>query len=150
MKSKGMSSASRRPRTSTSENSYGIAAASAFGACIGALLAAILLFVCTFICISVENPDKLTAPLAILSVIVVYFSAGFAAVRKRRAAIPCGALSGGIITAVFFIISLFLNKNLSSGLSLPVSLLIRLSFIVVSILGALLGTNVGVKRKRRK
>ena len=149
MKSKKSSGASRRKRASSSESSYGIVAASAFGACIGMIAATALLLICSLVCISSDDPDKLITPLSLLSSVAVYFLAGFAAVRKRRAAIPCGLLSGGIITAVFFIISLFLSKALSWGLSIPVALLIRLSFVAVSILCALLGTNVAVKKRRK-
>lgn len=149
MKSKGTAATARRTGTSKSSESHSIISASVFGACVGVFTAVILLLVCSFICISAEDPNKLISPLAIFAVIISYLFSGFAASRRRKAALPCGALSGGLLTAVLFLVSLFISKDMSSGLSLPVSMLIRLSFIAVSILGALLGVYMGSKRVRR-
>ena len=141
-------SSSRRP--SATEGTSGIFSASLFGSCVGIFCAVILLFACAIICLFSGDPDKLSAPLAFISVITVYFISGFAAVRKRRAALPCGAICGAILCVIFLLISFFISKDLSMGLSLPVSLLIRLSFVAVSVLGALVGTNVDVKKNRRR
>ncbi len=139
----------RRKRLATGEG-QGVLGASVFGACVGGICAVAMLVVSSLICTFSKDPDKLIAPLGIITSIAAYFFAGFAAARKKRAAIPVGALSGAWLTAAFFIISLFVDKGLSWGLSLTVGLLIRLSFVAVSVLGALLGTNVGAKTKRRR
>ena len=146
MKGKAFSK-KRRSGVSSYEQS-GILGASAFGVFVGAVCAVALALIGTVICAFSASPDALYAPLGLFACIASYFCAGFAGARKKRAAVPVGALCGAILSVVFFIISLFLDKQLSSGTSLTVALLIRLSLIAVSILGALLGTNIGAKRKR--
>lgn len=135
---------------SVRQEPLGIFKASLFGACIGLFCSVALLISSALICLFSNDPDRLIAPLAFISTVAVYFISGFAAVRKRRAALPCGALCGGMMSAVFLLISFFISRDASMGLPLPVSMLIRISFIAVSIIGALLGTNVGVKKPRRR
>ncbi len=139
----------KQKKHSTSE-STGVLHACVFGTCIGIFSTVILLLACTFICLFSQNPDALISPLALCSSVISHLIAGFAASKKKKAALPCGLLSGAMLAAVFFLLSLFLNKTLSWGLPLPVSMLIRLSFIAVSLLGAILGTNTHKKRHSRK
>ncbi|MBQ8818689.1 MAG: TIGR04086 family membrane protein [Clostridia bacterium] len=147
MKSKKSSKQSARKKSSS--QNYSIASASIFGACAGAFLTVISVIICSVICLFSENPDKLISPLAFTSVIIIYFFSGFLASKKKSAAIPCGLLCGVILTLIFFIISLFITETYSSGSSLIVGLLIRISFVAVSIIGALLGTNTANKKRRR-
>ena len=139
----------RRTRPSMGEG-HGIISASGIGAGVGGVCAVALLVVATLICTFSDDPDSIIAPIGMIISVISYFIAGFAASKKRRAAIPVGALSGVMLTAAFIIISLFVDKTLSWELSLTVALLIRLSFVAVSILGALLGTNAISKRKPRR
>ena len=138
---------STSPRATTS---VGVLRASLFGMATATVSAVILLLICSFICMLSSDPSKLISPLSVVCNILIYFIAGFAASKKKAAALPCGALSGGLTCILFFIITLLLDNALSSNLSFPVELLIRLSFIVVSILGALLGVNSTPKRRKRK
>ena len=128
----------------------GVISASVFGWCIGIFCAVVLLLISATVCLFSSDPDKLISPLAFISTVAVYLISGIAAVRKRRAPLPCGAICGIMLSATFGLISVFIDNEGSQGLSLPVSLLIRLSFVAVCILGALLGTNVGVKKSRRR
>lgn len=143
---------SRRKKTSGASKgeSVGVASAALFGVCAGLILSLLLALVCSFICLFSADPDKLMTPLCIVSLIVIYFASGFFASRKKSAAIPCGLCVGGALAVIFWIISLFFSDAYSQGLSVPVELLIRLSFVAVSLVGSLLGVNVGVKRKRRR
>ena len=148
MKSKATA---RKVRASSSKkDGVGVASASLFGICVGLICALALALLCSFICTLSSDPNKLMTPLSTVSLAAVYFSSGFAAAKKRPAAIPCGLLTGGGIAAVFWIISLFFNDSYSSGLSLPVELLIRITFVAVSLVGALIGVNAGTKKRRRR
>ncbi|MBO5204305.1 MAG: TIGR04086 family membrane protein [Clostridia bacterium] len=130
--------------------SAGVMRASLFGVATGTVSAIILLLICSLICMLSSDPNKLISPLSVVCNILIYFIVGFAASKKKAAAIPCGALSGGLMCIIFFLIALLLSDSISSNLSFPVELLIRLSFIVVSILGALLGVNSIPKRRKKK
>lgn len=137
-------------KSNSKSGGHGVLSASVFGACIGIFIAVLLLIICSVLCILSKDPNAVIAPLSAIIILTVYFSSGFAASKKSASAIPCGALSGVFITAVFFIISLFASTDTPSRLSLPVSLLLRLSFIFLAVLGALLGTNTKSKFKRKR
>ncbi len=143
---------SKKAHTATSRTlpKSGVFHASIFGMTTGLICGMLLLLICSLICLFSQDPNKLISPLSVVCGILTYFIAGFAASKKKAAAIPCGALSGVMISIVFFIISFLLNDSLSSSISFPVEMLIRTSFIVVSILGALLGVNSTPKRKKRR
>ena len=148
---KGRIPTSKKKRVSGSQGqSAGVLTASVFGVCIGLLFSVVLALVCSTICVFSSDPDKLISPLSLFSLIAVYLSAGFIAAKKKAAAFPCGLISGGILALVFFTVSCFFDPSYSAGLALPIELLIRLSFVGVSLLGALLGVNVSSKGKRRK
>lgn len=149
MKSK-KGSVTRHRSGGTRGGSCGIIAASSFGACIGIIATVILLLLCTFICLPSEAPERIITPLAVISALTVYFLTGFCSAKKNSAVIPCGILSGAAVTVIFFLLSLFLKKELSANLTLSVSLLIRLSFIAVSVIGALLGANTRTKKRKRR
>lgn len=128
----------------------GIIGASLFGICTGLIMSLVLAIFCSFICLFSKDPSKLMSPLSTASLAAVYLTSGFIAAKKRPAAIPCGLLTGGGIAAIFWIVSLFFDDSYSSGISVPVQLLIRITFVAVSLLGALLGVNAKSKRKLRR
>ena len=131
----------------THPHNSGLVSACVFGAGVGIAATVALLVFCSMICLFSRDPNKTIAPMAFISLVVVYFITGFSSAKRKCAAIPCGVLSGGIITVIFFVISFFVEKNLSSGYSLIIELMIRLSLVVVSIIGALLGTNSKVRKR---
>ena len=145
---KNKATARKARATSSKKESAGVAQASLFGMCVGLIGALALALLCSFICTLSSDPNKLMTPLSTVSLAAVYFSSGFAAAKKRPAAIPCGLLTGSGIAAVFWFASLFFSDSYSNGLSLPVELLIRVSFVAVSLVGALLGVNAGTKKRR--
>ena len=122
--------------------SYGVIAGlvTALLSCVAAAL------VCTFS----KDPDKLTAPLATVSCILAHFVAGLVSAKKKSAAIPCGLCSGGALALIFWIVSLCFSESYSYGMGAAVNLLIRISMVAVSLLGALLGVNTVMKKRRRR
>lgn len=137
-------------KSNSRNGGYSVLRASVFGTCMGIFIAVLLLIICSVICILSSDPNSVITPLSVSIILTVYFSAGFAASKKRASAIPCGALSGAFIAIIFFVISLIISPDTPSELPLPVLLLLRISFIAVAILGALLGTNTKSKGKRKK
>ncbi len=116
--------------------------ASAFGAGVGAICVCALIFIFSFLCLLTHSGDKLISFFSILTLIASFLASGFAAAKKRPAAIPVGLLSGTFLSLFLWIISLFISDYLSLGLSFPVELLIRVSFVAVSLIGALIGVNL--------
>ena len=118
----------------------GTFSASLFGTACGLFTAVLFAVICSFVCLRSNMPDRLTTPLAYVCSVVSYLTAGYYAVRKRGgAAIPCGALSGIVLTVVFFICSLFIKSDAVGSVGLSVGMLIRFTMVAVSMLGAVLG-----------
>ncbi len=129
----------------------GFVGAAVFGALVGFIFALTLLLVFCIICLNAQNPDTLISPLALSAGGVSFFAAGFAASKKRSAPLKCGALSGALLCALFFVISRLLGGAPSCGYSLGVGLLIRLAMICLCIFGATVGNNSkGARRKKRR
>ena len=115
--------------------------ASAIGAGVGAICVCALLFIFSLLCLLTHSGDKLTSFFSILILVISFLASGFAGAKKRPAAIPVGLCSGAFLSLFLWLISLFINNSLSLGLSFPVELLIRLSLVAVSLVGALIGVN---------
>lgn len=144
---------SKASRSSTGKSGdCGIFKASLIGAGVGIGFAVILLLACSLAALCCADPDSLTAPLGFISALLVYFISGFTACKLKRAALPCGLLSGALVTVIFTAVSLALDSSFASDTPLPVSLLIRLSMLAVSLLGALLGVNTvkGTRHRSRR
>lgn len=139
-----------RPRIAAPSHStakdMSILAASAFGAGIGAICVCALLFIFAFLSLITRTSDKLSPFFSIIILAVSFLASGFAAAKKRPTAIPVGLLSGTLLSLFLWLISLFISDSLSLGLSFPVELLIRVSFVAVSLVGALLGVNLRSRR----
>ncbi len=138
-KAKAKSLEKKRKERGASSARTGTLGASVFGATAGLFTALTGAVICALICLSVNDPDKLSSPLGYGCSVIAYLIAGYLAVKKRGgAAIPCGALSGALLTAVFFICSLFLGGDASSDVGVLKGLFIRLSMIAVALLGAVI------------
>ncbi len=109
-----------------------------FGAGAGAVAAIIMLIIFSIICTFSADPEKLISPLSLVANGVAFFVCGFCASRRCRGALPAGLLSGAVLSVGYFIVSLFMDKELSWGLSLTSELLTRLSFVAVSLFGAII------------
>ena len=132
------------PRGTSKETS--ILLASAFGAGVGAICVCALLFIFSLLCLLTHSGDTLVSFFSILILVISFLASGFSGAKKRLAAIPVGLCSGAFLSLFLWIISLFINNSLSLGLSLPIELLIRLSLVAVSLVGALLGVNLRSRR----
>lgn len=120
------------------------------GVLAGVSTAIICCIISSLICIFSSDPDKLTSPLATVSSILAHFTGGFFAAKKKNAPLPCGLATGGILAFIFWITSLCFSASYSYSLNTVISLLIRISMVAVSLVGAILGGNQPHKRKRRR
>ena len=144
-------SRSKRKRAGANAQDSGsstVIGASLMGTAIGMGLILILTALLSGICLASSDPNVLLAPFSLGINIITFFFAGFAGAKRKRAALPVGALSGGLLAAVLWICSLFLDNGASWGISLPVELLIRCSFIIPSMLGGLLAVNTKTKKRK--
>ncbi len=136
-----MKTKSKKRKRSAPRVQSGVVAASLYGAAVGGVCSVVLLLVFSVICAFSKNPDALLSPLSLVASGVSFFLAGLAASKKKSAPLPCGALSGAVLLAAFYLISLFLQNTTAEPVSLTVSLLLRLACIFICIVGSLIGTN---------
>ncbi len=132
---------------SRSPQRSGILGASLFGALVGFIFSVALLIAFSFVCLASKNPDSLISPLALIASSISFFAAGLAASKKRSAPLPCGALTGAFMCAVFWVVSRILGTNTDSGNSFAAALILRLVLIFICIVGALIGANSGRRRR---
>ena len=138
-----------RRRPSSGENT-GLVRACLFGVGGGCVCLLALLLIFSFICTFSDDPDRLFAPLGLLCAALSYACVGFIASKKHAPALVSSLLSGAVFGAATFIISLFLDKNLSAQFSLPISLLVRVLLLGASALGGVLATNLSARARRRR
>ena len=144
-------SRSKRKRTATNTQASGsltVIGASLVGAATGLGLTALLTVILSAVCLALSDPNALMIPFSLGINVISFFFAGFAGAKRKSAAIPVGALSGALLTFILWICSLFLGSEASWGVSLPVELLIRCSFIIPSVLGGLLAVNTRAKKRK--
>ncbi len=132
---------SRKKSKKRSASSLSLFPACFYGMGIGMVTSVILLIVFTAICTANSNPERLMTPLAMVTNVISYFICGFCASRRCKGALPVGAVSGVMLSAFFFLVSMFIGGDFGNLFSLPISLMIRLSLIAVCIFGAVLGAN---------
>ena len=145
------SNSGRKKRgTSAVNNDIGTPRAITYGVLAGFTTSILCCIISAIICVFSPDPDKLVAPCATISAILAHFAGGFFSSKKKKAPLPCGLATGGILAFIFWIISMFFSESYSYSLSIVISLLIRLSMIAVSVTGALLGGNQTHKRNRRR
>ena len=124
--------------------------ASLYGACVGLIVCIALAVLCAVVCVFSPDPDKLSTPLSMISLVCVFFTSGLLASKRSSAALPTGLMTGAILTLFLWLSSLFFSDAYSQGLPLAVELLIRTSFIVVSLVGSLVGVNAKIGKRRRR
>ena len=139
----------RSKRRASSEGAT-LLSACLFGVVGGCVCLVVLLLFCSFLCTFSKDPHRLFAPLGLACSVLSYLCAGFIASKKHPPALTSGALSGLMLCAVLFIISLFLGENLSAQYSLPIELLLRAALIGASMLGGVIASNIASRKRRRR
>lgn len=120
-----------------------------YGAGVSALCAIALAAVCALICLWAKDPAALFGVLGYPIGFVVFLLGGYVSARKKGAALPCGLLTGCIITLA----SLGLAHLLPSAQNAPVAaiqIILRVCLVLTCILGAIFGANGITKRNKRK
>lgn len=142
---------SRRSDTSSQNGFIYTATSSLFGAMIGAIASFVLSLAGAFICFLSNDPNSFVFAAALAALFLSSIIAGFVSVRRRgSSALLCGALSGIFLMIFFLIVSLFFRSEAETVLKFPLSMLLRLSAVAVSILGGYLGVGRSNKKRRPK
>ena len=129
------------------ENEKNIFICAAKGLFTAAVCTLILALICCFVGLSMDDPDKYTKIFALVSLFSGAFAGGFATARKMgRATLLCGTLTGIFIIALLVFITL--------GFSLPLDLgllgLCAPCVLVLALLGANTGVDLGEKKKKKR
>lgn len=96
------------------------------------------------------DPAALARPLGLAASAVTALLGGYVTARiHRHAALFCGLANGcGMITLL--LLSSFCVGSLASGYSFPVTLLLHLAYVALSLVGALLGIRQKPKSKTKR
>ena len=96
------------------------------------------------------DPNTMIQPLAWGASALTALMGGFLTVRfHKHSALICGLFSGGALTCIMILASLFL-KSYASGYSVLMSTLLHTGFILLSISGAFLGLKKPKKTSHRR
>ena len=113
----------------------------------------VLWFVCSLAAYSYKDPDAILPVLAFCGVSVAAFVGGIVASKKHgEGGMVCGLLSGAMLAILLLFVSFAFGKEYSSENGMAAKLLIRLSAVLLSVLGGAVGRYKRPKRrpKRRK
>ena len=122
-----------------------------FGAMVGIVSAFVFMTAGAFVCYLTSDPNAFVDVTALVSLYISSLICGFAAVKKNRSsALLCGSLSGIFMMLFFVICSLFFDSNSEAAFDFPISVLLRVAMIAVSVLGGYLGTKKGSSRKKNR
>ncbi|MBQ8433068.1 MAG: TIGR04086 family membrane protein [Clostridia bacterium] len=114
------------------------------------LLGLFLLLIGTLIAYFTADPAQWAAPLGWFASALTAFFGGWIAVRiHKSSALLCGLCNGLLMVALFFLCSLF-GEYCPPVHSTTVSLLLRAGFLLLSILGAIVGRNLHPPQKKRR
>ena len=96
------------------------------------------------------DPNTLIRPLAWGASAITALIGGFITTRlHKHSALICGLFSGGMMTCMMILASLFL-KSFASGYSTLISALLHTGFILLSVAGAFLGLEKPKKSTHRR
>ncbi len=142
----------RKKKTEGSDDGFrGVFKHSLVGFLYAVFILMMLLLVATGVALSTEDPDSLIGTLAFSALYIsALFSGLITAKRCGKNALISGMLSGIWLVISLLIISFFLNNTSSQGHPLGIEMLIRGSFILVSVLGGYIGANKPKSKKRRR
>ena len=142
----------RRTLSEGNENSFPeLLKNSSIGAGIGLIAAVLFLFIGTGVCYVSNDPTALITPVGVAVLYLSAFIGGMIAKRlNKTSALFCGGICGCLLTVFFWFLTLFFNHTDSDIFSFPLSLVLRGLTILVSILGAVIGTGRKKVSKRRR
>ena len=122
-----------------------------FGAMIGIVSAFVFMTAGAFVCYLTSDPNAFVDVTALVSLYISSLVCGFAAAKKNRSsALLCGSLSGIFMMLFFVVCSLFFDSNSEAAFDFPISVLLRVAMIAVSVLGGYLGTKKGNSKKKNR
>ena len=125
---------------------------SSFMGCGAAIVVALLLwFVSAAVAYANADPDTFVGTFGLATSYISAIAAGFVSVRiNKRNALVCGLMSGTAFALLLFLVSRFFDESYSSGYSLPISIALRASTLLMSVLGAFIGIHKKSKPRRRR
>ena len=131
------------PQASDTENSFiHVLKSALFAIPFSFLCGLVLLSVLAGLAFTQPDPDSLTTP---LSLVVLGLSAAMGGLictrRCGHSALSCGLSFGLLFALCTWVLSLFIHEPSDMALSLPITLLLRASVVVLSCLGARMGVN---------
>lgn len=130
----------------------GIVPCSAIGVGVSVIMAILLGFISAALIYKTADPASYIVPTAFSVLYISALIGGFFASKLNGgSALLCGLLSGALLLAFAFIISLPISSSLSSGYKIIEGLSLRAAVIVCTIIGAFIGTSKqNSKSKKRK
>ena len=130
----------------------GFLSCSLVGAVIAIGISAILAIVFSYILYKTPDPTSYLTPIALSVLYISALLGGFISVRLNRgSALLCGLVTGVLLLAVAFILSLPINPSLSADHSIMEAVSLRVVVIICSITGAFIGiSKPSPDKKRRK
>lgn len=109
-----------------------------------------LLLILSLIAYFCADPLSLIRPLALTGAALTALAGGFLTVRVNgHSALLCGLINGSLLTLLMLILSLFFG-DVASGYSTPVSALLHIAFLLLSVAGAFLGLKKPHKKRKRR
>lgn len=131
-----------------SEGSRSLLGAVGTGVLAGSLIWVILLIGLSFLIVRSGEPEKLILPCVFLLAACAAVSAGAVCTRFAKAGVVPGLISGIVLLAVVWALSLALASGESGSVSVPLKLLLCAEFPVFSLIGAKLAS--GKRRSVRR
>lgn len=123
---------------------------SAIGAAIAVALCGAFCVLGGALCLLSDDPRTLTLPIALIGLYVSAFLGGRIAARLHKGAVLwCGLISGGLLAVLFWFLTLFFPHG-EANTVFPISLLLRIGTVVVSMLGSILPFSAKRKRHPQK
>lgn len=126
-------------KRTTREEQTGLFGACAYGVGVSVICGVCLIAAFSAVCMLVNDPSALIGVFGYLSAAITFFLAGMLSAKKKRAAIPCGVLSGCALTLISLALSLCLPDT--GGVSVGVGIGVRVALVLLCIIGAILGSN---------
>ena len=123
---------------------------SVIGGLSGAMISIILMLLCSFIAVSRENPDGAIAVFSIIISAVSYFFSGALSYKlSRRAPLICALICSPVMM-IFLKFFSFICKSEADSLATPLKLTLLVSYIILSLAGALISSNLSYSSKKSK